>query len=332
MSYSHGIYEKVEKKLYRMRVKAQEELEARKEKLYKKNSRAKDIDLLLSSTSIKAARAVINGGNTKNIISRLRDNNQKLRKELDDILKKNGLPKNYLEPQYVCRKCHDKGFIDGKMCVCMKEMLKKESCEALANVSPLENLGFESFNVNYYPDNCLDSDRRSPKQRMLRVLEYCKRYSREFNRHSSNLLLVGNTGLGKTHISLSIAKEIISKGYNVVYTSAQNMISNIEKERFRANQDGDNIQHNFLNCDLLIIDDFGTEFSTNFSTATLYNIIDSRILLKKPTIIVTTLSMEELGKKYAKQLVSRLIGNYIRLDFIGYDIRQKRMMEIYKNL
>lgn len=332
MGYSREVYEKVEKKLYRIRVKAQEDLEKRKIKLYEKVPRAKEIDLLLGSTSIKAARAVINGGNTKNIIFQLKNNNQKLREELNDILKKNGLPRNYLELQHTCNKCNDEGFIDGKMCTCMKDMLKKESCESLANISPLENSGFESFNIDYYPDNSLNSDRQSPKQHMSRVLAHCKKYSREFNHRSSNLLLMGNTGLGKTHISLSIAKEIISKGYNVVYTSTQNMISNIEKERFKTNADTDNIQHNFLNCDLLVIDDFGTEFSTNFSTATLYNIIDNRILLRKPTIIVTTLSMEELGKKYAKQLVSRLIGNYIRLDFIGYDIRQKLMVEIYENL
>ena len=137
------------------------------------------------------------------------------------------------------------------MCTCMKEMLKKESSEALANISPLENSGFESFNINYYPDFS-ESNRQSPKQHMSRVLAYCKKYSREFNHRSSNLLLMGNTGLGKTHISLSIAKEIISKGYNVVYTSAQNMISNIEKERFKSNQEGDSVQQNFLNCDLLL--------------------------------------------------------------------------------
>ena len=333
MGYSREIYEKVEKKLYRMRVKAQEDLEAKKIKLYKKIPRVKDIELLLSSTSIKAARAVINGGNARNIISQLKNNNQKLREDLNDILKKNGLPINYLELQYVCNRCHDEGFIDGKMCTCMREMLKKESCNALANISPLENSSFDSFDINYYPDNYLDSDRQSPRQRMIRVLEYCKRYSREFNQHSSNLLLVGNTGIGKTHISISIAKEVVGKGYNVIYTSVQNMISDIEKERFRTNQDSNNShQYNFLNCDLLVIDDFGTEFSTNFSISTLYNIIDNRILLKRPTIIATTESMEELARKYNKQLVSRLMGNYIRLHFTGYDIRQKRMMEMNKNL
>lgn len=332
MGYSREVYDKVEKKLYNMRTQAQEQLDVRKSKFYDKFPRAKEIESLLSSTSIKAARAVLGGANTRNIISDLKNKNQKLREELNEIISRAGLPKNYLELHYSCFKCHDEGFIDGKMCNCMKEMLKKESCEILGNISPLENSGFESFDLNYYPDYSLSDNRQSPKEHMSRVLKYCEKYSKGFNRHSSSLLFAGNTGLGKTHISLSIAKKVIEKGYSVVYTSVQNMVSKIERERFKFNQDGNGVEHSFIDCDLLIMDDLGTEFSTTFSSASLYNILDMRISLRKPTIISTTLSMDEISKRYTKQLVSRIIGSYIRLNFIGQDIRQKRINETYGSL
>ena len=137
--------------------------------------------------------------------------------------------------------------------------------------------------------------------------------------------MTGNTGLGKTHLSLAIAREAINKGFGVIYTSTQNMISNMEKEKFRGYVVSNESEKHYADCDLLIIDDLGTEYATSFSSAAVYNVINSRIMRGKPTIISTNLSMRELEKYYTQRMVSRIIGNNIRLEFLGSDVRQKYM-------
>ena len=140
-------------------------------------------------------------------------------------------------------------------------------------------------------------------------------------------MLTGGTGLGKTHLSLSIAREVINKGFGVIYGSAQNIVSKMENEKFRNYQSSDESERHYIDCDLLIVDDLGTEYTTAFSSAAIYNIINSRIMMSKPTIISTNLTMKDMEKSYTYRMVSRVIGNNIRLEFLGSDIRQKMMMK-----
>ena len=139
-----------------------------------------------------------------------------------------------------------------------------------------------------------------------------------------NLLMQGGTGLGKTHLSLAIAHEAIEKGYGVIYGSAQNMVTNLEKERFQKDNEQQDTNQLMLQCDLLIIDDLGTEFSTSFVTAAIYNIVNTRLMTHKPTIISTKLSMKELEERYTERFASRILGSYIPLFFRGKDIRQQK--------
>lgn len=141
---------------------------------------------------------------------------------------------------------------------------------------------------------------------------------------SPNLLMQGGTGLGKTHLSLAIAHEAIEKGYGVIYGSAQNMVTNLEKERFQKDNEQQDTNQLMLQCDLLIIDDLGTEFSTSFVTAAIYNIVNTRLMTHKPTIISTNLSMKELEERYTERFASRILGSYIPLFFRGKDIRQQK--------
>ena len=326
MAYSREIYEEVQNKLYKMRRNAWEELKFKKEVFYRRFPRAEEIEKELSLTAIEVAKAVLGGGNATDEIKKLKEKNKVLKDELCEILKKAGLPNDYLEIKYNCSKCSDEGFIDGRMCVCMKDMLKKESYNRLNEMSPLELSSFDNFSLDYYLKISSES-KHSPHKRMSLIYNFCRKYADKFGKNSPSLLLTGRTGLGKTHLSLAIASEVINKGFAVIYGSAQSIISKLERERFQNYGENGESEKHFINCDLLIIDDLGTEFLSSFSVAAIYNIINSRIMMNKSTIISTNLTMRELEKNYTERLVSRMIGNNIRLEFLGEDIRQKKLKE-----
>lgn len=328
MGYSKEIYDKVQKELYDIKMEAVDELNRKKDILYNRFPEAAEIEKQLSATAIKAARAVISGANSKDELLKLRQTTKNLRERLTQILKRVNLPENYLELNYRCKKCSDEGYIDGIMCDCMKKMMKKEVYNELNKMSPLELSSFENFSLDFYSDTPQPNSELTPKKRMAKILEFCKKYASQFKKNSPSLLMTGSTGLGKTHLSLAIAKEVIEKGFGVIYGSAQNIISKVEKEKFRGYQNSsDETERHYIDCDLLIIDDLGTEYLTSFSSATIYNIVNSRIMMNKPTIISTNLSMKELEKNYSQRMVSRIIGNNIRLEFLGSDIRQRIMFQ-----
>ena len=328
MGYSKEIYDKVQKELYDIKMEAVDELNRKKDILYNRFPEAAEIEKQLSATAIKAARAVISGANSKEELLKLRQTTKNLRERLTHILKSVNLPEDYLELNYRCKKCSDEGYIDGIMCDCMKKMMKKEVYNELNKMSPLELSSFENFSLDFYSDTPQPNSELTPKKRMAKILEFCKKYASQFKKNSPSLLMTGSTGLGKTHLSLAIAKEVIEKGFGVIYGSAQNIISKVEKEKFRGYQNSsDETERHYIDCDLLIIDDLGTEYLTSFSSAAIYNIVNSRIMMNKPTIISTNLSMKELEKNYSQRMVSRIIGNNIRLEFLGSDIRQKIMFK-----
>ncbi len=327
MGYSREIYDQVQKDLYQLRVDAWEELERKKKLLYKRFPRVAEIQKEIASTAIESAKAVLNGSGAKRQLERLREKNNVLKTELAGILKSIDLSEDYLEVKYNCEKCCDEGFIDGKMCDCMKNMLRKECYKRLNNISPLELSSFENFDISYYPDVSTEASKRSARESMRRIFEYCKKYAEDFSKRSPSLLMMGNPGLGKTHLSLAIANEVIKKGYGVIYVSTQNMVTQMEKEKFQSYKSDGGSERHFIDCDLLIVDDLGTEYATAFSNASIYNVVNSRIMMGKPTIISTNLTIKELEKYYTPRTVSRIMGNNIKLEFCGLDIRQRRLRE-----
>lgn len=325
MGYSSDIYRQAEKTICDIRKKQEEKNEMKKQLFYKRFKRAKEIENALSRTSAIAAKAVLNGFDVHKKLEELKHNNLILQKELEQILISANLPLDYLEPEYCCNLCHDTGFVDGKMCECFKKILKDIAYNSLNKTSPLSLCTFESFNLNFYPQT--PNERGiAPKTKMEKIFNYCKNYANGFSLSSKNLFMQGATGLGKTHLSLAIANTVINSGFSVIYTSCPNIVSKLEKERFSYGNKGNSCETEqyLIECDLLILDDLGTEFQTNFSNATLYNIINSRIMYEKPTIISTNLSLKEIQKSYSERLVSRLMGTYMMLYFIGQDIRSLR--------
>ncbi len=321
MGVNVKILRQAEAELADLRKIQEKENEGRKKFFYKRFVRAEEIDRQLSRTALDVARAVLQGADAKKLLVELKDKNLKLQEELKSLLRGAKLPDDYLEIKYKCDKCKDFGYIDGVMCDCLKDLVKKISYDNLNKLSPLSLSTFETFNINFYPDRN-SNDGVNIKMHMEKIFDFCKNYADKFKLNSQNLFMQGATGLGKTHLSLAIANRVMSYGYNVIYVSTPNIISRLEKEHFNYNFQEDVTDKYLMECDLLILDDIGTEFQTNFSSAMIYNIINSRIMYKKPTIISTNLSLKEVQSAYSKRLVSRIMGNFKRLFFLGSDIRQ----------
>lgn len=323
MGYGKDVYQAVMEKLNLQRVAAEQESHRRRDDFYAACPRAAEIERMLSHTAVQAAKAVLGSGNSGKILAKLKENNLALQEERRQLLASAGLPEDYLQPHYQCPKCEDTGYIDGRMCSCLKEFLRKEAYRRLNDSTPLSLCTFDSFSLSYYPDTSDSPDRPSPRAQIGKILSYCRRYAANFSPDSPSLLMQGGTGLGKTHLSLSIANEAIERGFGVIYGSTQNLASSLEKERFRRDSD-DETNQMLLSCDLLILDDLGTEFSTSFIDAAIYNIVNTRLMSKRPTIISTNLSLREMETRYTERFVSRIIGSYIRLFFYGSDVRQQR--------
>lgn len=322
LGYSKDIFYEAEKKIQLCKKKAIDEHEMKMKILYTRFPRAREIDLELSKTAVKVAKAVLSGSDVKKEFNFLKKQNELLRNELHEIIKKAGFPEDYEKINYSCKKCSDEGYIDGKMCTCMKEALRDEAYDRMNKLSPLSLSTFEDFSLEYYTDEPLREGLPSPRQHMRNIYNSCVRYAENFSLKSQSLLMQGATGLGKTHLSLAIANVVLNKRFGVIYGSTPNILSKLERERFRYTRAYEDSEKYLLDCDLLILDDLGTEYSTAYSSSTIYNIINSRIMTAKPTIISTNLSVRELEKIYSERLVSRIMGNHLRLRFLGSDIRQ----------
>ena len=326
MGYNIEIYRAAQKTMDMRKLRAEEELDIRREDIYRRRPRVKEIEQRLVHIAAAAAKSVITGANKKEVLEDLKIKSLALQDELSSILKSSGLPENYLEPWYSCSECNDTGFIDGKMCRCMKQLVRQTAYEELNNISPLSLCSFETFSPEYYSKNRrIDDSEVTEYAYMSKVLERMKRYADNFDTYSEGMIFAGKTGLGKTHLSLAIAGKLIEKGFGVIYVSAPDILSRLETNQFSGRSDERQADQQLLqDCDLLIIDDLGTEFVTKFTCAAIYNIINTRLNSGKPMIISTNLSTDELERTYGSRMVSRMVGMLKDIEFFGSDIRQMK--------
>ncbi len=321
MSYSNATLSKATSILAERRSSAQRIREQRHDEIIKKIPEIASYEAQLANSGLAVIKAFGMGEDAEKYIDELSRINLAIQNYISELLEKNGYPRGYLDTPYHCRKCEDTGFVDGYFCECRKTLLNEIAKKELSAVSPSENCKFDNFDISFYPQNVDEQLGTSPRKRMSEIFEYCKNYADDFDLNSSSLFFHGATGLGKTHLSLAIANVVSEKGYNIIYDSAQNIFSSLEREKFGGIGAGKR-EKEILDCDLLIIDDLGSEFSTQFTVAALYNIINSRINTSKPVIISTNFSEKELEAKYTQRVTSRIIGNYVSILFIGKDIRQ----------
>lgn len=328
MSFDKYIYEKAENEIKQNRLRAEREAEERALEAERKIPEIKEIINELSRTSIELSKLILkNKGDFKENFEKIKNRNIQGQEMISSLLIRNGYPADYLEPRYSCSQCRDKGFYDGRRCSCFEKLLTRFAVEKLNSEANMPDCDFEHFSLSYYEgrtDSGVDCFKR-----MSENLDFCKQYAERFSLNSSSLFLLGKTGVGKTHISLSIAKEVIKRGFTVAYGSLLNYLRIIEKEHFgrSENPETDTLQI-LIGADLLILDDLGSEFRTSFYESVIYNIINSRINLGLPTIISSNLSVPELQKNYNDRIISRLFSVYRILPFVGEDIRQiKRLNE-----
>ena len=311
--YTRENYRLVKEEIEARRVSAISEADMKNLELRSRSPRIKEIDEELSKTGLKLFRAACMGED----ITPIQERNEELMKERGKALISLGLPTDYTEVKYHCPLCRDTGFVDVKMCSCFKELLLYKNIASSGMGKLIEKQSFENFDTEWYATS------EDELARMQRNVCTAKSYAERFGTHSENLLLIGKTGTGKTHISTAIAKAVIAKGYSVLYDSAQNIVSAYENDRFRNGYSQTEPEAaKYLECELLIIDDLGTEFVTQFTVSTLYNLINTRSNRGLCTIISTNLSAEELASHYEGRIYSRIVGSdYKVLFFSGRDHR-----------
>lgn len=306
--------------------------EIKKEKIEKEIPEIEVLNKEIAATSKQILNAFKDKKNFAENLKLIKENNLKLQNERKDLLSRLNYSEDYFKPQFLCKKCEDTGISEGKYCECVFDLIKKLRLESLQKRSCIELCDFDSFNLDYYKN--IESDDQSTGdnfvsayERMSEIFEYCKAWSMDFSpdRSTPSILMCGRTGLGKTHLSLAIAKAVIDNGYGVIYDSAQNLLGQIEDVKFGRLSYENNPMDVIISCDLLILDDLGTEFNTQFNTSAFYNIINTRMAKGLPMIINTNLSFIELEARYDERIMSRILGYFDYLQFLGSDVRQLKL-------
>ena len=316
MGFSREIYLAAFDETEKSRTRAEAGAERLKIELQDKSADLKQIDGELSRLYFEIAREVL-GGNLQNNIEKLKNKSLKLTAERETVLKKMGKTPDDLLPKYSCKACNDSGYVDGKMCVCVKKRARAMAYDEINKITPIERCRFDTFKLEFYPTD--EEDGVKIRDRMKRIYEFAKKYAAGFNEKSKSVFFFGETGLGKTHLTLAIVNEVIKKDCGVIYAPVSHIINDIEKQKFGGG--GTETLDMVCDCDLLVLDDLGSEFNTPFSVSVIYDIINTRILSEKPTIINTNLSFDEIEKKYTTRILSRILGFYEAEEFMGRDIR-----------
>ncbi len=255
----------------------------------------------------------------KAALQRAKKKNQELICRKKALLLAGGYPEDYTEVKYECEKCSDTGFVDGKMCECMRRRLVEAGIERSGMSALIANQGFDNFSLGYY---------QTPEsgKRMKKIYDIMYNFAENFEpKQSPNIALFGGTGLGKTHLSSAVARRVIERGYDVYYAGAISMCSEFEKQKFSNVSPGAVDTERIYGCDLLIIDDLGAEFSSQYTTSVIYDVINVRINNHRPTILSTNLTPEDFRKKYWDRITSRVFGEFLVLPFLGTDIRSLKI-------
>lgn len=321
MGYNPVNYARIRKEYESKYLRAREAANLRRSEALFAIPELEEIDQALCKTGLIIMNAAMQGENVEQKIEEVRRENVALQEKKRRLLLANGFPADYTEVKYECPLCQDEGFYEFKICNCMKKKLVEAAYESSGMAHLLRSQSFDNFDLSYYAD-----DPRTVAH-MKRVLDICKSYAENFDPDKAeNMIFMGGTGLGKTHISTSVARTVIDKGCDVFYAGAITLFSDFEVQRYGNSAGGETGlgTSQYFDCDLLIIDDLGTEVINQFTASVLYNIINTRLSRKKSTIINTNFSQDDLRAKYADRITSRIFGEYRIIPFVGKDVRMKK--------
>lgn len=279
-----------------------------------------EINRQLFRTSRDLMQIIRQGGDVQRKVEALRQQNQQAQQMIRRLLEQHGYPADYLDMHYTCEKCQDTGYANGTFCSCLTELSGKLAVQELNQSVQFEQCSFSNFSLAYYNGQHTENGMSCYKA-MERVLFFCQEYASHFSLASPSILMFGKTGLGKTHLSLAIANEVLKRGFSVLYDSVINFLRQIEKEHFGREEKGTDTLELLLSCDLLILDDLGTEFRSQFYQSAVYNIINTRMNRNKPTIISTNMDYDGISYHYDERITSRIFTTYTCLQFVGTDVR-----------
>jgi len=320
MAYSHDVVARARRELESRRADHESRQQARLQEIYEKLPRVREIDKELRKSMVLVVQvSFAKGEDCAEALAQVRQHNLGLQEERKALIAAN-FPLEYLDESPVCNYCGGTGYIGSTMCRCLADICRQEQKKELTLLSCGEHR-FEDFRLEYYSAIKDSQYGASPRAIMTHTLDACRKYAEGFSKDSGNLLFNGSTGLGKTMLSACIACAVAEKGYGVAYESAPHLFSKLEKDRFHPDEDSAREVAKLAGCDLLIIDDLGTELPGNFATAALYTLLNDRLLAGKPMVISTNLNIDEIRQRYSPQIASRLQGSFQLLPFVGEDIR-----------
>lgn len=304
----------------------EDELERRRQRVYAGNPRIRALETELTSLmSALAVKALKEGKNAGKAAKDARDRAEEIISKQGELLLLLGYPADFIDEIFTCPDCRDTGYVMAKPCRCLKDIYKTMAAKELSSILDLQGQSFERFDLSFYSDEAETARAASPRKVMENIFHLCRDYAENFGSDSVNLLFRGATGLGKTFLSAGIAKVVSEKGFSVVYDTAISVMDAFEVQKFdRAGDNAEEINsrvRRYLNCELLILDDLGTEMSTSFTSSALYNLINARLVGGKKTIISTNLSADDMRRRYFPPIISRIEGEYICLNFSGRDVR-----------
>ena len=320
MAYSEAVLHRARERLLQEKNLYEAETAARRAQVLQAYPRLREIDQALrQSVAGAVAAAFRKGEDTTAAIAALKEKNLALQREREWILASAELDESVLDPPPFCPHCGGSGYVGSSMCECLRELCRQEQKKELSSLLGGRE-SFDGFRLDLYPTEPDPNLGVSPRQLMERTFRRCRRYAREFGAGAPSLLFTGGPGLGKTFLSACIARAVADNGFSVVYDTAGKLFSDFEAVKFGGNQQ--DLTRKYLQCDLLIIDDLGTEMTTQFTQSVLYRVLNDRLLENRPVIVSTNLSDQALRQRYSAPIASRLLGAFEVCLFLGQDIRQ----------
>lgn len=325
MAYSKEVVARARERLAGLKADRESLAQQRLAEAYTQVPRLREIDRLLRQTMAAAVQAAFaKGENVQAMVEQAKQENLSLQQERQTLIETN-FRLGWLDENPICPHCGGSGYIGSTMCSCLKDLCLEEQKKELTLLAG-SDASFDQFRLDYYPDTVDAKLGVNIRTLMARTYDVCYQYAKNFGEKSENLMFCGDTGLGKTFLSACIAKVVAQRGFSVAYESATHLFSNMERAKFDADEDAREKVKNYTACDLLIVDDLGTEMVGQFTTTSLYTLINDRVLSGKPMIISTNLTTDAMSRRYSPQIASRLRGNFQRVTFLGEDIRLKKGM------
>lgn len=323
-------YEDILSQLSRTRQNNIKIQDRRKNEIYEKLPRVREIDNIIAHSAVLATKARIMKQTLPT--SDAPTNTDALKEEKRTLLKQAGYADDYLSPVFTCKVCKDSGYVNGAPCSCLKQMVISQLYEQSTIQRVLETENFDSFRLDYYRDEAVDGYKYTPYNNAANVLAAAKKFTEDFKDHRPGILIYGETGTGKTFLTNCIAKKLLDEGYTVLYLSAINLFDNILQDIIINNSQEPHqkmLYEYIYNCDFLIIDDLGTEFTNSFVQSQLFEIINTRTIKGLSTLISTNLDLNKVKTRYTERIMSRIVDSYLIFNLYGDNIRYvKRMRRI----